>query len=536
MKDDNEKMATPEENAGKEIFDVSIAQAHKSQGDWKEGHDADMMMDALIAEWCMNDPCAAQKLLNKNKMNYTVEYLADNLPAVQFVAQFYLELIIHGGLIAKDSYNQKKLDEWLAKRNPYGQTNGNVVREALLASIIYGYSGLRNIMGNVVFVGPNFFKIWRIPAYAEDSKTGKNRPIPGIKAPCLYEVKTKKSPIEEKEEKKNQYAFDDDKAVHTLKDVIKEQNYVEAVDGSFFVDDGKDGAETTSVFIPSKNFCHLRHSDEGNYGRSPLTSDRLRTTLIIDYLRNVIDEINNDGNDYLMYLKQRGVAGSSLTNMMSTEAADKSIVGATDPKQVKSARERQLGAARSLAKKLKRTQKTRIGIVSKDWVDSIEKMDGTVKLNEYISILNNAKATIADIYGIPAMLAGTDGGGWSTGMSALIPFTLERTIKPFQQRYAQQLSPFIAECAGIKGDIIFQEIDWSDERERAEIDKIKAETEKALAEANSKKVADAKTKKETKLLTADGVNGKNNLASPNASSASSASSSKKTTTKKSTKK
>lgn len=510
MKDDNEKMtnATPEEKAGKEIFDVSIAQAHKSQGDWKEGHDADMLMDALIAEWCENDPCKAQQLLNRNKMNYSVEYLADNLPAVQFVSQFYLELIIHGGLIAKDPSNQRKLDTWLAQRNPYGQTNGNVIREALLSSIIYGYSGIRNVMGNLVFVGPNFFKIWRIPAYAKDAKTGKNRPIPGIKMPCLYEVKTRKSPIEEKENKKNIYAFDDDKDVHTLKDVIREQGYTEAVDGSYFIGDGKDGAETTSVFIPSENFCHLRHSDEGNYGRSPLTSDRLRTTLIIDYLRNVIDEINNDGNDYLMYLKQRGVAGSSLTNMMTTDAADKSITGASDPKTVKSARERQIGAARELAKKLKRTQKTRIGIVSKDWVDSIEKMDGTVKLNEYISVLNNAKATIADIYGIPAMLAGTDGGGWSTGMAALIPFTLERTIKPFQQRYAQQLSPFIAHCAGIKGDITFQEIDWSDERERAEIDKIKAETEKLLAEANKAAADKAKTSKETRLLTADGVNGK----------------------------
>lgn len=509
MEDNDEKMMTPEEAAGKEIFDVSIAQAHKSQGDWKEGHDADMLMDAMIAEWCMNDPCAAQKLLNKNKMNYSVEFLADNLPAVQFVSQFYLELIIHGGLIAKDSFNQKKLDEWLAQRNPYGQTNGNVIREALLASIIYGYSGLRNIMGNLVFVGPNYFKIWRIPAYGED-KNGRKRPIPGIKMPCLYEIKTKKSGIEEKENKKNQYAFDDDKDVHTLKDVIKEQGYKEAVDGSYFIDDGKDGAETTSVFVPTKNFCHLRHSDEGSYGRSPLTTDRLRTTLIVDYLRNVIDEVNNDGNDYLMYLKQRGVAGSSLTNMMSIDAENKTITAATDAKQVKTARERQLAAARSLAKKLKRTEKTRIGIVSKDWVDNIEKMEGTVHLNEYLSVLNNAKATIADIYGIPAMLAGTDGGGWSTGMSALIPFTLERTIKPFQQRYAQQLGPFIAKIAGIKGDIVFQEIDWGDEKTAAEIAKIKAETEKLLAEANSKKVSDLKTKKETKLLGTKNAPAENN--------------------------
>ena len=509
----NKMDATPEQIAGKAIFEASIAQAHSSQGGWKEGHEADMMMDALIAEWCMNDPCAAQKLLNKNKMNYSVEYLADNLPAVQFVSQFYLELIIHGGLVAKDTSNQAKLDAWLARKNVLGQTNGNVIREALLASIIYGYSGLRNVMGNLVFVPPTNFKIWRIPAYGTDSR-GAKHPIPGIKVPCLYEIKDKSSQIEQNEQEKKTFSFDDDKSVHTLKDVIKQENLLQAVDGSFYQNDGQDGAATTNVFIPVKNFCHLRHSDEGNYGRSPLTSDRLRTTLIIDYLRNVIDEVNNDGNDYIMYLKQKGVAGSSLTNMLSNDTANKSLDGAIDPKQAKNARERQIAAARNLAKKLKRTQKTRIGIVSKDWVDTIEKMEGTVNLNEYLSVLNNAKAIIADIYGIPAMLAGTDGGGWSTGMSALIPFTLERTIKPFQQRYAHQLSAFVTELAGVKGDITFQEIDWSDERERAEIDKIKAETEKALAEANSKKISDLKTKKETKLLNSDGVNGKN-LNQPN---------------------
>ncbi len=175
-------------------------------------------------------------------------------------------------------------------------------------------------------------------------------------------------------------------------------------------------------------------------------------------------------------------------------------------------------AARVLAKKLKRTQKTRIGIVDKNWVEQIEKLDGTVKLSDYKSIMDDAKGVVADIYGIPAMLAGSSGGGWSTGMSALIPFTLERTIKPFQQRYAAQLSQIICACAGINGPIKFKELNWEDEKTKSEIEKIKAETEKLLAEAG-------KSSKETRLLTKEGVNGSNNQNS-NSSSAT-----KKTSTK-----
>lgn len=495
MKDEEDK---------KENFEVGVLQAHKSQSDWKEGHDADMLMDAMIAEWCANDPCAAQKMLNKNQPNYSVEFLADNLPAVQFVGQFYLELIVHGGLIAKDPYNQRKLDTWLAAENPYGQTNGNVIREALLSSIIYGYSGLRNILGNLVYVAPNQFRIWRIPALAN------GKPIPGVKAPVLYEIREKKDKsLEEKEKQKNIYALEDGSA-YTLKEVIKQNKYLKAVDGSYYQDDGQEGAMATSVFIPRYNFCHLRHSDEGSYGRSPLTTDRLRTTLLIDYLRNVIDEVNNDGNDYLMYLKQRGVVGSSLASSMSKEAIDKTITAAQDPKTVKSVRERQLAAATTLAKKLKRTAKTRIGIVSRDWVDEINKLEGTVHLDQYQALFDDAKGVVADIYGIPAMLAGSSGGGWSTGMSALIPFTLERTIKPFQQRYAQQLSAFINRASGVNGEITFKEIDWGDEQTREEIEKIRSEIELNRAKARNLAVSDEKTAKETRLMTKKSVNGDNN--------------------------
>lgn len=473
-----------------------LLEKNSNRDGWKEGSPADDLMEMIILDSCGGDYC---KKLEKNKVIYSVEYLAENLPAVAFVSEFYLELIIHGGILAKDEYNQKKLDEWLEKRNILGQTNGNVIREALLNSIIYGYAGMRNVLGNLVYVSPNNFRIWKLPATDE-----KGDPIPGIKAPLFYEVMVKADEKVDKDGKEHVFAVDNEK--YTLKEVIKEKELKKAPDGSYYVDDGLGGVSVSSVYIPVDNFCHLRHSDDGDYGKSPLTTDRLRTTLIVDYLKNVIDEVNNDGNDYMMYLKQRQIAGSSLSSSFSTDEVDVRVNSSADTKQTKTAREKQMAAARQLASKLKRTAKTRIGIIDKSWVDTIERLDGTVKLNDYIKILDEAKGVVADIYGIPAMLAGSSGGGWSTGMSTLIPFTLERTIKPFQQRYADQLSEIIRKCADIKGDVHFKEINWEDEKTAAEIEKIKAETEKLLAEANKAKADDAKIKKETKLLTSDGVN------------------------------
>ena len=488
---EKEKNDNTEHLDDKEQFD-SIGMAHESQQGWIESHDSDVLTDQLMYEMftCKPDCESIDKLL-KNKPTYTVEFLADNLPAVQFVCQFYLELIVHGGIIAKDKYNQEKLDKWLIDYNPLGQTNGNVVRQALLSSILYGYSGLRRIFDDVLYIAPNHFKIWKLPYTDKDGKV-----IPGVKRPLLYEIKNNKDMTVEGKEKDNNVFTIDGKS-YTLADVVKNQLLVEAADGSFYRK-GDDAAQTDDVFVTIDNFCHLRHSDEGTYGRSPLVTDRLRTTLIIDYIKNVIDEVNNDGNDYIMYLKQRGVVGSSLTSTISNNRTETVIKSSADVKKTKTVKEKQLGAARDLAKKLKRTAKTRIGIVSKDWVDEIKKLEGTVRLNEYISILNDAKGVVADIYGIPALLAGSSGGGWSTGMSALIPFTLERTIKPFQQRYAEQLNRMIKSCAGINGDIKFKEINWEDEKTRAEIDKLIAETNKLVEEANSIKIGKKLTQKDEK--------------------------------------
>lgn len=473
------------EHLDKENFD-SIDMAHESQAGWIESHDSDLLTDQLMYEMFTCKPdCESIKKLIDNKPTYTVEFLADNLPAVQFVCQFYLELIVHGGIIAKDKYNQEKLDKWLADYNPLGQTNANVIRQALLSSILYGYSGLRKVFSDVLYVAPNHFKIWKLP-YATNKGV-----VPGVRQPLFYEIKNNRDmSVEGKEKENNTFLFDGKQ--YTLAEVVKNQLLVKGVDGSYYRK-GDDPAQTDDVFVTIDNFCHLRHSDEGTYGRSPLVTDRLRTTLIIDYIKNVIDEVNNDGNDYIMYLKQRGVVGSSLTSTISNSRTETVIKSSADVKKTKSVKEKQLSAARDLAKKLKRTAKTRIGIVSKDWVDEIKKLEGTVRLNEYIGILNDAKGVVADIYGIPALLAGSSGGGWSTGMSALIPFTLERTIKPFQQRYADQLNKIVKDCSGVNGDIKFQEIDWEDEKQRAEIDKLIAETNKLIEEAN-------KLKKETKVM------------------------------------
>lgn len=352
------------------------------------------------------------------------------------------------------------------------------------------------------------------------------RPIPGIKKPIVYEINlSDEFGLEEKENTHNVASVDNKK--YTLKNLVEEKDWEEGVDGSFFADDSYDGANTTNVYVTSDNFCHLRHSDDGIYGRSPLTKDRIRTTMFVDYGRNVIDEIANDGTDYMMYLKPRGVAGASLTSTISQTTADTSIKASADSKQVNSASQRQMEVARALARKLKRTNKTRFAIISQDWVDKIEKLEGTVRLPDYINILNDAKGVVADIYGIPAMLAGSSGGGWSTGMSALIPFTLERTIKPFQQRYADQLSEIVNKCAGIKGGVRFQEIEWSDLQAQVEIDKIKSEIELNRAKVKGQSITDEKTKKETKLLTKSTVNG------TSTNTTSSSSTTKKTSTTKS---
>lgn len=441
---------------------------------------ADMLVESLFAESCGGENyCKSASYLKSGKMPYSIEYLVNHLPAVTYVTQFYLELIVYGGFLAGSRNAQAQLDKWINSRNIVGQTNGNVLRQAILSSITYGYSGLRKVGSGLMYIPPSQFRIWKLPAYIG------NRAVPGVWEPHFYEVDfSTKHQVERNKA---------DESGRTRREFIKDQGLKEGVDGSFYA--GTDPSKVTDFYVPADNFCHLRHSDEGDYGISPLSTNRLMTTVIVDYLRNVDDEINNDGVDYMMYLAPRSNVGSSLAGILSDSAANITINAAVDSQAKKVANNQQMDAARAVAHKMKRGSKTRINLINKNVIESVEKMPGTVDLSQYQSIMNNAKATVADIYGIAAMLAGSSGGGWSTGMDALIKFTLEHTIVPFQQRYAEQLSPIIKKCAGIATDIHFKIIDWSDQQVQAEIAKLKADAEKSLAAAAKARAEEASIKK-----------------------------------------
>lgn len=455
-------------NELKATMNTEIAQRIMSDYSNPTPPNSDAILAAIISAGCTGNTKCASESLRKRRLPYSIEFLADALPAVQFVGQFYLELIIHGGFVAKDVSNQEKLDDWLRRKNVQGKTNGNVIRQALLDSIIYGYSGLRKVGSDVLYVPPTKFQILNFPAYIGYSA------IPGVVAPGLYEILTTGNmPIERSAESSQQ---------DSREKYIENKNLHKGVDGSFYIGDNATTAER--VYVLPSNFCHLRHSDDGAYGVSPLSKDRLRVTATVDYIANMIDEIDNDGVDYNIYTRPMSQVGTSLTSLISGNSANNSINSALDSKERKNAGNAKVEAARKLALQMKRSPKTRVNLINSDVIKEIVKNNGTVELYRYLKVWDDAKGVVADIYGIAPMLAGSSGGGWSTGMSALIQFTMERTIKPFQQRYAEQLSSIITSCSNVRGDIKFREINWEDELNAKELEKISSEIERNVAQAH----------------------------------------------------
>lgn len=468
----------------------TVYDAHYRSG-WQEDAVADEMMDYLINSMCEGMTCLDGKGNKDHKLaNYSIEYLVDNLPAVNFVVTFYTQLIIGAGLKAKDNYNQGKLDEWLLKKNSLGQTNKDIIADSVKNSLMYGYSGIRLSLGQFYPVLPNNFKIWKLPHTVDIN--GRIVPVPGIKEVAFYEVNNRKDFRVEKDDKHNVFVVGKNK--YTLEQVIRDKMLKKGIDGSYYFDDGENGAVAEQIFIEPDHFCHLRNSDDGDYGRSPLSYDKLRTHLLVDLLKNFRDEILNDGSDYIMYLKARNNAGASLTSVLSSEAANASITGAMDKKMVKTTEQKALESAKRLASKMKKSAKTRITIAPHDTIDDITKLEGTVRLPDYLGIYNDAKDVVADIYGIHSLLVGGKSSGWNTGMSSMLEFTMDKTIKPFQQRYSNQLSDYICDAAGLKGHVYFNEYNLLDQKAVADIEKIRAEVEEKTANA-------AKVAKETRLMT-----------------------------------
>lgn len=494
MKDENPIKLDESASAAEEQFD-SLTAAHSSQGEYINDHVADEFMEQLIATMCDGMTCVDATEKSRKLAVYSIEYLVDNLPAVNFVVSFYTQLIIGGGLLAKDAYNQAKLDEWLTSKNALGQTNQDIISDSVKNSLMYGYSGIRSSMNNFYMVMPQNFRIWKLP-YAVKDAEGVIHYIPGLKSLAFYEVRSKHDFKVEKTESERVFSLNGKK--YTLEEVIKEKLLVKAFDGSYYLDDNNGGRVTDEVYLEQDNFCHLRNSDDGDYGRSPLSYDKLRTHLLVDLLKNFRDEILNDGSDYIMYLKENLAAGQSLTALLSEQTTNASVSGALDKKMVKTASDKQMEAAKALARKMKKSAKTRMSIVRKDQIDEITKLEGTVRLPDYMGVYTDAKDVVADIYGIHSLLVGGKSSGWNTGMSSMLEFTMDKTIRPFQRRYSQQLSSYIAKAAGIRGEVRFKEYELLDQKARADIDEIRAKTEAEIAQA-------AKTKKETKLMKSESV-------------------------------
>lgn len=450
-----------------------------NDGDWigqpawnEQNEENDVLMDAYIASHCyQNDTCV--KGLRSNNPKYSIEYLVNNLPSITTVANMYTQLIVGGGLVADSKDANDKLQKWLKQKPVTGMTHQEVITDAIEHSVIYGYTGLRDLTNGlgIVPVHPQFFKIWKLP------KMLKGKPIPGVKDEFLYEVWKDKKSLENKD---SQIEVNGQK--YTLGEVVKLQEWKTGPDGSFYIDDGENGALTTTVYVPKDHFCHLRHNLIGDYGESILARDRLRLEMMVDLIINMNDEVNNDGNDYIMWLKEQNIVGSSLSQMLSPNLANNTVSGAMDPKAKKSAIDKKLDSARRLALQMKRSNKTRVAVIRKDVVDEFSRIDGTVRLVDYYPFLSDATTIIANAFGLHPILAGSTSSGWNTSMSSVIQFTMERVIVPYQKMYSSQLEEYIQAAAGIKSSVHFKEYDLSDRKTIAEIEESISRTKKNLAE------------------------------------------------------
>lgn len=436
-----------------------------------QNEDVNILMDNLIATKCYQNSCGVDEL-RKTKGKYSIEYLVNNLPSITTVANMYTQLIVGGGLVADSKDGNTKLQNWLKERPLTGMTHQEIITDAIEHSVIYGYTGLRDLTHGlgIIPVHPQYFKIWKLPLLIG------GEPVPGVKDEFLYEVWKDKKELADKE---SQIEINGQK--YSLGEVVKMQEWKQGPDGSFYIDDEKQGASTSTVYIPKKNFCHLRHNLIGDYGESILARDRLRLEMMADLIINMTDEINNDGNDYIMWLKEQNIVGSSLSQMLSPNTANTAVSGGMDAKSKKTAVDKKMNSALQLARQMKRSNKTRVAVIRKDIVDDFSRIDGTVRLIDYYPFLGDATTIIANAFGLHPILAGSTSSGWNTSMSSVIQFTMERVIVPYQRMYASQLESYIQRATGIKSAIHFKEYDLSDKKTMAEIEESISRTRLNLA-------------------------------------------------------
>lgn len=367
--------------------------------------------------------CGACDLKMPNERHEEGLELADKymkiLPGADYVLTQTLNYIFSNGLTTGSIVQDEELDKFLYRENIRGTINLHEIRNAIGMAITHGHSGLRWIDGNVY-----------------QYKWGEYRALTvlqnGIKRVAGYLVS--------KDAKKVPPLRFDYKSYRDYEDFLRE------------IDENK------LILLSPKEFQNIRNDTSKMYGSSPLLADRDRLDLLVAVYERLNYDIRYDGPGRIIIRPKEGYAQGGETDISTTEAIKGSLE--SQDKQIKALKKE----IKRVADEIKTAGSDAVIVLSNAFDEHIEKLERVTKATEFFNWIKSDTMMLAQDFGMSPSLLELGGVSGNVSMTSIIDNAMLNSIVPLRERYAVQISGFLADHLNV-GKVFFNKYEMQQQED-----------------------------------------------------------------------
>lgn len=342
-----------------------------------------------------------------------IEYLAKMLPATKYILDQMQNYIFSDGLTTEGNESEEaRLESFLYSKNIEGNLNIDVLKDAVVDSILYGKSGIRWLSEKDGIIN---VKSKNYACIVDD-----NEVYFGFKDTLGYIV-----------------SMEDYK--------VYEQDYSKINwDKSEIERSGRIVDKTAGIVLLSPDeLCNLRLDTSERNGTTPFEYDRQRVSLLLEALRKLNFDIAYDGCG-------RVVIHPSTSNNAEVSAADEIPgVGGYNKEAREKEIKRQREEVQKVLEEFKGADGTQVIYLSKAFDKEITHLPRVTKSTEFLDFVDQGGEIMAQVLGIDPTLVGFGNIAGNVSMESVIDNAIVNFIMPKREKFFTQISSFLRDKIGV---------------------------------------------------------------------------------------
>lgn len=363
--------------------------------------DREAVVDKILEQWAeCNSVCdvAVPKKKKIYGLDRVDEYM-EKLPGADYVLTQTLNYIFSNGLTTGSINQDIALDKFLYTKNLRGNINKDELRSTIGMAITHGHSALRWIDGNVYQYKWGTYRaltyvangIRKVVGYIVAKNGGR---VPAIK-------------------------FD-------------YKNYRE------YSDFMRDLDRNDLILLSTSEFQPIRNDTSHIYGYSPLLKDQERLDLMMSVYERLNYDITYDGPGRIVIRPKDGFIDGGENDISSTKVLSGALTSET--KRVEQIKKE----AGRVAEQMKESSSDSVIVLSNAFDKDITHLERVTKATEFFTWLKNDTLILAQDFGMSPSLLELGNVSGNVSMTSIIDLAMLNSIVPLRERYAEQMSGFLA--------------------------------------------------------------------------------------------